>query len=245
MITLCKANERHHVRRHRHDNWSTFRALDGADPIAQGYGALGAFEESRLAPGAGVAPRPRQEAEIVTYVLEGSLAQEDSTGRSGVVRAGEFQSMTTGGRVHRSEENASQTDRAHVFRMALRPREPGLHLAHEQKLFPVALRRGVLCVVASPDGRRGSLRVHDDVIIYSSILDVGQHVVHELSQARMAWLHVVRGEITLDGLVLAAGDGVGVAAELAVSFTARDETEILLVDLEGPPPTPAAPATVP
>lgn len=231
MITLRRAMERHHVRRRKQEVWLTFFPQDRTDPLADGFGALETLDESCLPPDASIAPHPRHEAEIVTYVLKGSLAQGDSNGRSGVINAGEFQRMITGRSVRRSERNASQTDWAHVFRMSLRPRESGLDCTHEQKLFSVAERRGVLCVVASPDGRKGSLHIHEDALIYSGILDVGQHLIHELSQGRIAWLHVVRGEVTLGDLVLATGDGVGITAELAVSFTAREATEALLVDL--------------
>ena len=102
---------------------------------------------------------------------------------------------------------------------------------HEQKRFSAADRRGALCVVASPDARRGSLRVHQDALLYSAMLSPGKHVVHELGQGRCAWLHLVEGEVTLGDVVLSTGDGAGVTAERAVSLTARVETEILLVDL--------------
>ena len=239
MITLRRDRERHHVRRRRQDVWLSFDPQDRTDLLTDGFGVLEDLNENRLPPGASVSTHPRQEAEIVTYVLEGALAQDESTGRSGVIHTSEFQLMTTGRHVRYGERNASQTSWAHVFRMSLHPSESGLDCTHEQKLFSVAERRGELCVVASPDGRRGSLRLHQDALIYSSILDPGQHLVHELPQGRIVWLHVVSGEATLDDLVLAAGDGVGVTAEPAVSFTAREETEILLVDLgEHPPKSP-------
>ena len=238
MIALHRAKERHHIRRRKQEVWLTFCPQDRMDPLADGFGALEALDENRLPPGAGVAPHPRQEAEIVTYVLKGALAQEDSTGRSGVIQAGEFQRMTAGRRVRHSERNASQADWAHVFRMSLHPSESELDCTHEQKFFSVAERRGVLCIVASPDGRKGSLRVHQDALIYSTILDVGQHLVHELPQGRIAWLHVVRGEATLGDLVLTTGDGVGVTGEPAVSFTAQEETETLLLDLNHQPKSP-------
>jgi redox-sensitive bicupin YhaK (pirin superfamily) len=125
----------------------------------------------------------------------------------------------------------------HVFRICLRAaqveREPG----HELKRFPAAERRGVLRLVASPDGANGSLRVRQDSRIYSSMLDPGQHLVHELSAEHSAWLHVVRGAAALGDLVLATGDGAGVIAERAVSITALRDCELLLLDLGGPPAT--------
>ena len=164
-------------------------------------------------------------------MLKGELAQEDSTGHSGVIRAGEFQRMTTGCSVSHSERNASQADLAHVFRMYLHPSESELDCTREQKLFSVAERRGVLRIVVSPDGRKGSLCVHQDAQIYSAMFDPGQHLVHELPLGRIAWLHVVSGEATIGDLVLSTGDGVGVTDEPAVSLTAQEETEILLIDL--------------
>jgi quercetin 2,3-dioxygenase len=237
VIVLRKDKERHHVRRRKQEVWRTFDPQDRTDPLADGFGDLSALDEIRLSPKAGAAPSPDQDAEIVTYVLGGALAQGDSTGRSGVIHVDEFQRMTTG-RLRHSERNASQTEWAHVFRLSLHPSEAELGCAHAQSLFSVAERRGVLRVVASKDGRRGSLRLHQDALVFSAVLEVGHHLVHALPQGRIAWLHVVRGEVSFDGLVLALGDGVGVKGEPAISFTAREETEILLVDLREPPPRP-------
>ena len=231
MITLRRAKERRHVRRHNRDAWLTFYPEDRSSALADGFGVLESLNEDRLSPGADVPIHPRRDAEIVTYVLEGTLAHEDATGRSDVVHAGEFQRVTVGHRIRHSETNASRTDWAHIFQIWLLPTEGGLEPGHEQKRFCAADRRGALCVVASPDGRNGSLRIHQDAVIFSAILDPGKHVVHELAPQRSAWLHVVRGEATLSDVVLNTGDGAGVTADRSVSLTAREETEILLLDL--------------
>jgi len=231
MTTIRRAKERHHDRRRKHEVWHTFHPEDRADAPADGFGSLESLSEDRLPPGAGVPRHPHRDAEIVTYVREGALAYEDSMGRSGVIHAGEFQRMTAGHGIRHSETNASRTESAHVFQIWLRPSEAGIESSHEQRRFSAAQRRGALCVVASPDARRGSLRIHLDALIYSAMLDPGQHVVHELSQGRSAWLHLVEGEVTLGEVVLTAGDGAGITAERAVSLTAREETEILLLDL--------------
>jgi redox-sensitive bicupin YhaK (pirin superfamily) len=239
MITLRRAKERHHDRQRKQEVWLTFYPSDPADPLADGFGSLELLDEDRLPPGAGVSPRPAHDAEIVTYVREGALAYEDSLGRSGVIPAGEFHRMTAGRGVHHSERNASRTDWAHAFQVWLRPSEAGLIPGHEQKRFSTAERRGGLCVVASPDARRGSLVIHQDALVYSAMLDPGQHVVHELARGRSAWLHVVLGEVTLGDVVMTTGDGAGVTGERSISFTAREETEILLLDLgERPSMTP-------
>jgi redox-sensitive bicupin YhaK (pirin superfamily) len=231
MITLRRAAERHHDRRRKHEVWLTFDGRDRTDPLADGFGALETLDEDRLSPGADLPLRPHRYAEIVTYVCRGALTCDDSLGRSGVIQAGEFRRTTTGRRSRYTETNASRTDWAHVFQLWLRPAEAELEPEREQKRFSTAERRGGLCVVASPDARRGSLRLHQDALLYSALLGPGKHVVHELLEGRSAWVHVVEGEITLGDLVLSSGDGAGLTAERAVSLTAREETEILLIDL--------------
>jgi redox-sensitive bicupin YhaK (pirin superfamily) len=231
MVTLRRNTERRHVQRGKRDIWLTFDPQERPGQPADEFGVLATFNEIRLPPGGVSAPHPREEAEIVTYVYQGALAQEDSTGSSGVVHAGEFQRMTIGRENGHKERNASRTDWAHIFRISLRPSEAGLGYAHEQKRFAAAQRHNVLCVVASPDGRKGSLRILQDALIYASVLDPGHHLIHELLPARSAWLHVIYGEATLQDIVLAQGDGVGVTIEPSVSLTAQENTEILLVDL--------------
>jgi quercetin 2,3-dioxygenase len=231
MIALRRADERRHLRHHEQEAWLTFYRQDGADPLAHGFGALEILNEDRLPPGARVPLEPYHAAEILTYVLEGALAHEDSAGRSGVSQAGEFRRVTAGRGVRPSEANASRIDWAHTFQIGLHPSEAELDPSDEQRRFSAAERRGDLCVVASPDGRRSSLRIHQDALIYSALLDPGQHLIHELAPGRSAWLHVVRGETTLGDVVLTTGDGAGVSADRALSLTAREETEILLLDL--------------
>jgi redox-sensitive bicupin YhaK (pirin superfamily) len=240
MITLRKSGERRHERRREQEAWLTFSARDREDPLANGFGSLQMLNEDHLPPGTGLSHR-QLDAETVTYVREGTLAYEDSMGRSGMIRAGEFRRMTTGQGLRHTETNASRTDWAHVFQIWVRPLEPGLESSHDQKRFSAAERRGVLCVVASPDGRRGSLRIHQDTVVYSAMVDPGQHIIHELSAGRSAWLHVVQGEATLGDVVLTTGDGAGFTAERAVSCTARGSTELLLLDLGTPPGISAAP----
>ena len=231
MITLRRAEERPHEQRRKLQVWLTFFAQDRDNALAPAFGSLEILSEGRLSPGAAVPRRPHRDAEVITYVREGTLRYEDSSGRSGVIQAGEFERMTTGSGIRHSKTNASRTDEAHVFQIWLCPVETGRETRHEQKRFSTAQRRGGLCVVVSPDSRGGSLRIHQDAVVYSALLDPGQHVVHELAHGRSAWLHLVLGELTLGDVVLTTGDGAGVRAERALSITARDHTEILLLDL--------------
>jgi redox-sensitive bicupin YhaK (pirin superfamily) len=233
MITVRRTGERHHDRRRKHEVWLTFDANDRNDPLADGFGALQILDEDRLSPGAELSRRPDRDAEIVIYVCGGALAYDDSTGRAGVIQAGEFRRTTAGRGRRQHETNASRSDWAHVFQIWLRPTQAAVGPGHEQKRFSTAERRGELCVVASPDGRRGSLRLNQDAVLYSAMLEPGRHVVHELAQKRSAWLHIVQGDAALGDVVLTTGDGVGITAERAVSLTARVQTEILLLDLAG------------
>jgi len=231
MITVRRSQERHHERRRGQDIWLTFDARDRTDPLADGFGALESLDEDRLSPGAALPRRARPDAEIITYVCRGGLARHDSPERSGLIQAGEFQRTTPGPVGPQRETNASRTEGAQVFRLWLRPSEAGLQPAFEQKRFSTADRRGNLCVVVSPDARRGSLLLHQDALLYSALLRPGKHIVHELREGRIAWLHLVEGEIALGDAVLSSGDGAGLTAERTVSLTARRETEILLIDL--------------
>jgi redox-sensitive bicupin YhaK (pirin superfamily) len=229
MIRLYPATKRHHDRRLKREVWRTFDPLDRNDRL----GALESLDESRLPPRAEIPRRVGDRGEIVTYVREGAVAYEDSTGHTGLIQAGEFQRMTLASGARHSEGNASRVGWAHVFQIQLSrsSRELDPAPARDQKRFSAAQRRGGLCIVASPDDRADTLRLGQDVRIYSALLEPGQHVVHELALDRAAWLHVVQGDIKLGDLVLTTGDGAGVTNERAVSLTDRQHSEILLFDV--------------
>lgn len=231
MITLRRAVQRQREQRNKQIVWLTFFPPDRANPFADGFGSLESLSEHHLPPNAHASRQLHHDAEILTYVRTGALAYEDSAGRTGIIYGGEFQRMTITETVRRSEKNASPTQWAHVFRIWLRPSRDGLTPGYETKRFTTAERSGLLRVVASPDARRESLHLHKEVLIYSALLDPGQHVIHELSPGRGAWLHLVSGQATLGDVLLTTGDGAGILAEPTVSFTAREETEIILLDL--------------
>jgi quercetin 2,3-dioxygenase len=233
MITVRAAQERHHVRRRKQEVWHTFQA--GAGDVDDGFGVLRRFDEERIPPGGAISARANLDAEVMTYVREGVLTHEDSMGHCGVLQAGEFRLSTARRGVHQMASNASSRDSTQVFRIWLC--KGGAELTPEpgQKRLGSADRRGMLCVVVSPDARRGSLRTNQDALICSALLDAGQHVAHELVPGRSAWLHLVRGEVTLGDVVLSTGDGAGFTAEHVVSLIAREASELLLVDVpEGP-----------
>lgn len=226
MISLRRSPPRHADRRRKQELWTSL------DPDEEGQGALERLNEDWLPPGAGFARQPHRDAELLTWVREGALAWEDSLGRSGLLQAGEFQRMTVRRSLRHTETNASRSMGAHAFQLWLRPTPPAPELDREQRRFSAAQRRGVLCVIASPDGRGGSLRLHQDALVFSALLAPGQHVVHELGGGRRGWLHLVQGRVTLGGEhVLATGDGASLVDERVVSLTADEDSEILLLDV--------------
>lgn len=229
MIILRRAETRHSERFAGGEIWHSFDAQDPSDVYARGFGALIVLDEELLAPFATARVREPSGGEILLYVREGSLTYVHPSGDLGVMRAGEFQRPK---RDHSEDKNASCKRWARVFWMGLRPTDSALELDHEQVRLSTAERRGRLCVVASPDARGGSLRVTQDVMVYSALLDPGQHVVHEIKGGRSVWLHLVQGEATVGGGVLmTTADSVAVSGERSVSFTARTTVEVLLFDL--------------
>jgi quercetin 2,3-dioxygenase len=238
MIQLCKADERYRRECRGQRVWFTYYSQDQTKPCADGFGSQEFLSERRLRPGERVAPHPCDEAEAINYVREGALTYTDSSGHSASIHAGEFQRGTVWHRPRQTEANASRSDSAHIFQISLRPSKAQRDRAPEQKRFTVAERRNTPCVVASQDGREGSLRIQQDALIISSLLGEGHHFVHELTLGRKAWLHLVHGEATLGDVGMTAGDGAGITAERAVSFTAQEETEILLVDVREELPRP-------
>lgn len=228
MIIVRKAEERSHETEGGHDSWVTFGAT--GTPKPHKFGSLEVFRERRLIPRSAIR-EPRQEAEVITYVREGSLAFEDSLGQTGVIRRDEFQRMTVGTDLRYREMNVSPVHGAHLFQIWLRPGEVGFAAGHEQKRFGLAERKGRMRLVASPDGAHSSLTVHQDAHLYSGILHTGQHVVHALGKGHGAWIHVVAGSVDVCSRVLVAGDGAGITEEVSVSLRIREPSELLLLDL--------------
>lgn len=231
MRTLRRSDEREPDARGEQQGWLTFPVLTDVAAQAGGFGGLVFFNEDQLKPGGSLRSRPARDLEIVTYVREGALTFGDSMGRAGLILAGEFQCSTGGDGVRRTESNPSQTHAAHVFQMFLRLARAGVEPSQERRRFSAAERRGGLLFVAARDARGGSLRLSSDSLVCSALLDRGKHVVHALAAGRGAWVHIVKGAVTLDELVLTTGDGAGVTAERAVSLTAREDTELLLLDV--------------
>jgi redox-sensitive bicupin YhaK (pirin superfamily) len=229
MIILRRAEQRYDNRRGTQAAWLSFYAQAADDALADGFGAVETLDEIRVPPDTAIEALG-QAPETVTYVLSGALTYGDSLGRSGVVQAGEFRCATTSPGVRSSGANASRNDWTHLFQIGLRA--SGAHPpTEEQRRFSVADRRDRLCLVAGMAPSAGALRLRQNADVYSTLMLPGQHLVHDLRSERRAWLHVVSGEVALDDLILTQGDGAGVSAERALSFTARAVAEILLIDV--------------
>lgn len=231
MITLRRSGERRHLPSQGQDTWKTFDEECLADPLRLGFRTLESLNEEALGPGRSFLLRPSKDTEVFTYVREGTLTHEDPSGRTGVLDMGECRRSSVGsGTTHRAV-NRSLTGNAHIFHCSFTPARKDFKARAEQKRFPTAERRGILRLAVSPDGKDGSLRMAQDIRVYSSLLDPGHHLVHELAPRRAAWLHVVKGRIQLIDHSLRAGDGASLVDEAAVSWTAQEPSEILLFDL--------------
>jgi redox-sensitive bicupin YhaK (pirin superfamily) len=231
MITIRRALEREHVALPESKAWHTFFTEDETAPLADGFGILVIVNELGMAPQRTGSMASSEGAEVVTYVLQGNIAYEDSVGASGVIHAGEFQRMDGKKRIRYRETSTPPSAWAHVFQIGLRSAPPAGASTSEQKRFTLAQRQGVLCTIASEGGHGASLHIRPDARLFSAVLDPGQHVAHALAPGRKAWLHLVFGKVSLGGTVLCTGDGAGIQGERAVSVTARDNSELLLIDL--------------
>jgi redox-sensitive bicupin YhaK (pirin superfamily) len=188
------------------------------------------LDENLLPPGSESLRRSRP-AEVLTYVVEGALTWEDDQGGSGVLQAGEFQTSRRG---EERESNASEGNWVSYFQIAFGPPRAPASTVHTQRHFTLASRRDTWRVVASPDGRDGSLRLDEDALVSSVIVELGQHVVYPLAPGRAAWLHVVTGRVGFGELEFSAGDGVSVTDAVALSVTARERSELLLIEVAHP-----------
>lgn len=231
MIRVRKAGERGRGSYGWLDTRYTFSFNRYHDPHHMGFRALRVMNEDRIAPNRGFDTHGHQDMEIVTYVLEGSLAHRDSLGSGGVLRRGELQRMTAGTGIMHSEFNASATELLHLYQIWLFPEREGLAPSYEQKAFPEAERRNELRLVASPEGRDGSLRIRQDARIFLASLEDAREINHVLLPNRHAWLQVLRGGATLNGTRLEAGDGVAASDEPALTIQSQGPAEVMLFDL--------------
>ncbi len=209
----------------------SFSFADYYDPKEMGWGALRVINEDRVAPGAGFGKHGHRDMEIVTYILDGALEHKDSLGNGGIIRRGEVQRMSAGKGILHSEFNPSPVDGTHLLQIWIEPAQLGTPASYEQQALPEAELRGRWRLVASPDGADGSTTIGQDARLWASLLAPGETLPYALVAGRLAYVHVVRGRLALNGQILDTGDAAKIADETRLDFQADEETEFLLFDL--------------
>lgn len=232
MIQVRKADTRGHAQHGWLDSWHTFSFANYYDPAHMGYSVLRVINDDVIAPGAGFPMHAHQDMEIVTYVLEGALEHRDSLGNGGVIRPGDVQRISAGTGIRHSEFNPSQTEPARLLQIWLLPQTTGVTPSYEQARFDPAQLHGRFRVVASPDGRDGSVHINQDTLLYAAKLDQGETARLELAPGRRAYLQVAQGDVDLKGFALHQGDGAEISQETEIVLTGIHAAEVLVFDLQ-------------
>jgi hypothetical protein len=231
MIELRKAAERGYADHGWLRSYHSFSFADYHDPDHMGFGPLRVINEDRVAPGMGFGTHGHRDMEIISYVLDGALAHQDSMGNGSVIRPGDVQRMSAGRGVMHSEFNESRDALVHFLQIWIEPSVRGIAPGYEEKHFDAASKRGRLRLVASPDAREGSVRIHQDASIYAALLDGAERAVHPVAPGRKAYVHVARGKLLVNGQALAAGDALKARDLGSIVLERGEDAETLVFDL--------------
>jgi redox-sensitive bicupin YhaK (pirin superfamily) len=231
MITIRHASERGQSRYSWLESYHTFSFAGYHDPRHMGFRDLRVINEDRVQPGGGFGTHSHRDMEIVSWVLGGVLEHKDSLDNGSLIRPGDVQRMTAGTGVTHSEYNHSCDEDVRFLQIWILPEQEGLKPSYEQKSFPEADRLNTLRLIASRDGADGSVTVHQNASLYSSILETGQSISHEPEPDRHLWLQLTRGAVTILGESLTQGDGAAISGEEIVKIRADQHAELLLLDL--------------
>ena len=232
MIEVRKANKRGYADHGWLRSFHSFSFADYHDPAHMGFGDLRVINEDRVRPGMGFGTHGHRDMEIISYVLEGGLAHKDSMGNGSVIRPGDVQRMSAGTGVRHSEYNASDRDPVHFLQIWIEPDEQGVKPSYEEKHFDEASKRGRLRLIASRDGREGSVRIHQDANLYAALVDGAEAVKLEPAAGRRVYAHLVRGEAEVNGQPLQAGDAVKLSGgDNKVRIEKGRNAEVLVFDL--------------
>jgi redox-sensitive bicupin YhaK (pirin superfamily) len=226
---LRRAGERGHANHGWLDSFHSFSFADYHDPRHMGFGPLRVINEDRVRAGSGFPTHGHRDMEIITYVLEGALAHEDSMGNGSTIVPGDVQRMSAGTGVRHSEYNHDKSGVTHFLQIWIEPKFTGLAPSYEQRHFPATEKRGRLRLIASPDGAEGSVRLQQDARIYAGVFEGAERATHALAAGRRAYLHVARGEVQVNGHALQAGDALKTDAGIEIS--GGRAAEVLLFDL--------------
>lgn len=232
MIELRRSHERGHANHGWLDTYHTFSFADYHDPKQMGFASLRVINEDRVQPGQGFPTHAHRDMEIISYVLDGALEHKDSMGNGTVIRVGEVQRMSAGTGVTHSEYNASTKDLVHFLQIWILPQIQGITPSYEQRPVDQENMRGRLVLIASPDGRDGSVTIHQDARLYVALMKAGDGITHTIADGHKAFVHVARGTVTLEQHSLQSGDGAKVIDQREIRLSAEGDTEVLVFDLK-------------
>jgi len=231
MIQTRQANDRGYADHGWLESRHTFSFANYYDPAHMGFSHLRVINEDKVAPGAGFPTHGHRNTEIISYVLEGELEHKDNMGNGSIIRPGEVQRMSAGTGITHSEYNASDTESVRFLQIWIIPSKRGISPGYEQQQFADSEIHGKLRLVASADGRDGSVLIHQDTAIYASKLTKGDAVEHIIANGRKAWVQVAIGNVTVNGHTLSQGDGAAISQENSITLTTEQEAEVLIFDL--------------
>ena len=232
MITLRPSGERGYADHGWLKSFHSFSFAGYHDPAHMGFGNLRVINEDRVAAGRGFGTHSHRDMEIISYVLSGELAHQDSMGNVKGIPPGDVQRMSAGSGVQHSEFNHAEGQTTHFLQIWIEPNVTGIAPGYEQKTFPDAEKRGALRLVASPDGAQGSVLIHANARLYAGLFDGGEAAMLALDPKRKAYVHLVRGQLEINGQVLHTGDAALLQGEDKVSLAKGQAAEVLVFDLE-------------
>ncbi len=231
MIALRKSQDRGYADHGWLKSYHSFSFAGYYDPQHMGWGNLRVINEDRIAPGSGFGTHAHRDMEIVSYVISGALAHDDSMGHGTAIPPGDVQRMSAGRGVTHSEFNHSQDEATHFFQIWIEPRQRGLTPGYEQKTFAAAEKRGRLRLLATPDGAQGSVTIHADAALYAGFFDGDEMATVSLNPERKAYVHLIRGALDVNGQRLHAGDAALLSNETELTLAAGRDAEVLVFDL--------------
>ncbi|MES3025005.1 MAG: pirin family protein [Pseudomonadota bacterium] len=231
MLQLRKSEDRGDANHGWLQSKHSFSFGDYHDPLHTGFGPLLVINEDKVAPGQGFGTHGHRDMEIISYVLSGALEHKDSMGTGSVLHYGDVQRMTAGNGVRHSEFNGSSSEMVHFLQIWIAPNVSGIPPSYEEKHFAPETKLGRLRLIASGDGRDGSVLIHQDAAIYAGLLGAGDNVEHLLANGRKGYVHVVRGTVLVNGNTLNGGDAVKLSDEERISISQADNAEVLVFDL--------------
>ena len=231
MITLRRSSERGHANHGWLDSHHSFSFADYYDEAHMGFGPLRVINEDRVRPGMGFGTHGHRDMEIISYVLDGELSHRDDIGNGSVIVPGDVQRMSAGRGVRHSEFNPSRERPVHFLQIWILPSQPGIPASYEQARLADEQKRGKLALLAAPAGEGGAVAIHQDARVYAGLFDGSEAADLEIGPARRAYVHVARGEVTVNGQALSAGDAAMLEREPAVHIVGGRQAEVLVFDL--------------